>query len=265
VRISRASDEPQGVADLLQTRSDLARVTQAEKNLTAVQSEVQAADSSIQQAVQALDNARTLAAEGANTTLTAAGRATLATQVSGIIAQIVSASRTQIGGVYIFSGDQTNTPPYAVDDSSPTGVQQLVTAPATRLIQDATGLTFAASKTASELFGSTFTALASLRTALEANNVSDIESAAASIATAQDSLNQQGTSFYGAVQDRVSTALDLAKKFETQGQADLSNQQDTDIAAEALQITQDNTHLNAALASAAKLPTTSLFDYLPHS
>ena len=76
-----------------------------------------------------------------------------------------------------------------------------------------------------------------------------------------DYLNQQA-GFYGAVENRVTTALDLAKKFETQDQARIGSDQDADIAAAALQMTQDTTHLNAAMASAAKQRTTSLFDYM---
>ena len=79
--------------------------------------------------------------------------------------------------------------------------------------------------------------------------------------SALDYLNQQA-GFYGAVENRVTTALDLAKKFETQDQARIGSDQDADIAAAALQMTQDTTHLNAAMASAAKQRTTSLFDYM---
>jgi hypothetical protein len=42
----------------------------------------------------------------------------------------------------------------------------------------------------------------------------------------------------------------------------LSSEQDTNVTQAALQLTQDTTDLNAALASQAKRPTTSLFDYI---
>jgi flagellar hook-associated protein 3 FlgL len=265
LRINRASDDPTAINDLLATRSELAGYTQTQKNLTEVQAEVQAADSGVQNALQALDTARSLAAQGANTTLTASDRAGLADQVSGIIAQLVSISRTEVNGVYIFSGDQTTTPPYELDSSSPNGVNQLVTASSTRLIQDATGLTFASSKTAAQLFGNVFDVLGNLRNALLSNDPSAVQATAAALAAAQQTLNEQGGAFYGMVLNRVSTALDLANKFETQAQGNLSHEQDADVAAEALQITQDTTHLNASMASAAKQRTTSLFDYLPPS
>ena len=275
LRIAQASDDPQVITDLLQTRSDLAQATQTQTNLTSVQNEVQTADSVVQQAITALESARSLAAQGANTTLSAQDRASLATQVQGIIAQIVSISRTQVNGEYIFSGDQTNAPPYETDPNSPNGVQQLVNSPSTRLIQDGTGLTFAASLTAEQLFdvrdtsnnptsGNVFTALGNLVSALQANDINAIESAATDVTNADQYLNQQGA-FYGQVENRVSTALDLAQKFQTQYTQNLSNEQDADVAAEALQLTQDTTHLQASMAAAAKQPTTSLFNYMSNS
>jgi flagellar hook-associated protein 3 FlgL len=269
LRVSRASDDPAVIADILQTRSDLAQVTQVSNNLSLVKSEVDTADTGLQNAVQLMEQAGVLALQGTNTTMTAGARATLAQQVAGILQQMVTISRTQVHGIYIFSGDQTSTPPYELDS---TGVKQIATAPATRLIQDTSGLTFAVSKTAQELFDArdsgqnptaenVFAALQGLKTALLANDPVAIQSAAAAINTAHDYLNDNA-GFYGGVQQRVATALDLAQKFETQDQTRLSSEQDADIAAAALQITQDTTHINAAMASAAKQITTSLFDYM---
>ena len=272
LRITRASDEPQTVPDLLTTRSDIARVQQVKANLSSAKSEADAADTSLQDAVQALEKVATLAVQGGNSITTAQQRSILADQVSGLFAQIVTDSRAQANGIYIFSGDQPNTPPYQLDPISPTGVDQLVTAPATRLIQDATGLTFAASKTAQEIFdvrdssgnpttGNVFAAVQTLITALQTNNLPGIQAAAAAIDSAHDYLGQQ-LAFYGSVQNHIASAQDLADKFQTQDQARLSTEQDTDVAATAIQLTQLNTQLNASLAAAAKQRTTSLFDFI---
>ena len=269
LRISRASDDPQIVSDLFQVRSDLAQVTQVANNMSAVKGEVDTADAGLQNAVQLMEQAGVLAVQGSNTTMTASTRATLAQQVDGILQQMVTVSRTQVNGAYIFGGDQTSTPPYEFDS---TGVKQLTTAPSTRLIQDSSGLTFAVSKTAQELFdardsngnvtpNNVFASLQALKTALLANDPAAIQTAAATITSAHDYLNNQA-SFYGAVQNRVASALDLAQKFETQDQTRLSSVQDADVAAAALQITQDTTHINAGLASAARQITSSLFDYM---
>ena len=76
-------------------------------------------------------------------------------------------------------------------------------------------------------------------------------------------MGQPATSFYGAAQNRISAAIDLAQKFQVQTQTNLSNLQDTDVAATAVRVTQLSTALNAAMAAQAKRPTSTLFDYLP--
>ncbi len=93
-----------------------------------------------------------LGSEGASTTVTASEQAGLSQQVNQILSELVSAANTSYEGQYVFSGDETSTPPYQLDPTSPTGVDQLVTAPAPRLIQDATGVTFAVSETAAQIF-----------------------------------------------------------------------------------------------------------------
>ena len=106
LRVSRASDDPHVIGDLLQTRSDLARISQVTGNLTGVKNEVETADVSLQNAVQFMEQAGVLAVQGANTTMTAGSRATLAQQVDGLLQQMVAISRTQVNGIYIFGGDR---------------------------------------------------------------------------------------------------------------------------------------------------------------
>ena len=271
-RIQQASDDPSVLGDLFQTRTDLARVTQVDQNLNLVKAEVTTADSSVQSAIQLLDNVRSLAVQGANTTTSAQQQAALGNQVESVLEQLVGLTHTQVNGVYIFSGDQTASAPYQVDAASANGVDRLVTAPATRQIQDPTGLTFAVAQTAQDLFDkrdasdnfapeNVFAAVHNIQIALQNNDLPGLTAAIGQLQTAQDYLNQQ-SAFYGAVENRIAAASDLAQKFQTQLHAQLSSEQDTDVTAAALQLTQDSTDLNAALASQARRPTTSLFDYI---
>jgi hypothetical protein len=43
----------------------------------------------------------------------------------------------------------------------------------------------------------------------------------------------------------------------------LGNLQDADVTGLAVQLTQETTNINAAMAAHARQPTTTLFDYLP--
>lgn len=273
LRVTTASDAPQSVGDIFQSRADLAHVTQVDQNLTIAKSQVDSADSSLQSAIQLLENAAVLGGQGANSTTTASGRVTLAAQVQSILEQVVGLSRTQVGGVYIFSGDAATSPAYEVDSTSDTGVTRLVTAASTGQVADPTGVTFLASKTAQDIFDkrddsdgiapeNAFAALNSLQKALQSGDTDAIGAAIQSVKTAGDYLNQQ-LGFYGAAENRISASIDLAKKFELQDQSQLSALQDADIPTAALELTQATTGLNAAMSARAKRPTTSLFDFLP--
>src|SRR5438876_11121488 len=74
VRVSKPSDDPSAVGDVLQLESDIGRVTQVTANLNSVKSEVDSASGVVQDSVSLLDQARTLAAQGASATLPASGR-----------------------------------------------------------------------------------------------------------------------------------------------------------------------------------------------
>src|SRR5271165_5373647 len=151
-RISKPSDDPSAITDVLQLEFDSSRVSQTISNLNAVQGEVNTAEGALQSASSLLDQAQTLGAEGATSTQTAASRTILANQVSQILSQIVSVTNTTFEGRYVFSGDSSQSPSYQLDSSSPTGVDQLQSAPSTQLAEDSNGVTFAVGLTASEVF-----------------------------------------------------------------------------------------------------------------
>jgi flagellar hook-associated protein 3 FlgL len=274
LRVNKASDAPQQVGDIFQARADLSHATQIDQNLGIVKAQVDAADSALQQAVQVLDQASTIGVEGDGDT--ASGQlATLANQVQGLISQLASITRTSVGGVYIFSGDQGASPAYQVNTASPNGVDRLIKTQATAQASDPTGITFQVAKTAQDLFDNrdssdnftpqnAFAALKNLQNALQSGNTAAISTAIDGVHTASAYLNQQ-LGFYGEAQNRIDSAIDLAKKFEVQDQTKLSSLQDADIPTVAIQMTQENTALSAAMSARAKRPNTSLFDYLPNN
>ena len=271
-KISQASDAPNAVGDVLQLESDLGRVSQVTSNLNLVSGEVNSAESALETATQLLDQVSSLAAEGAGNTASAASRATFSQQVGQILSSLVGTSQTQFNGAYVFGGDQPTSPSYQVDLSNPNGVDRLVTTQSTALIQDASGITFAASKTAQDIFDhrnsddsvasdNVFAAVNSLRVALANNDTAGINTAISSIQTAQNYLSQQ-LAFYGGVQNQISNAQDVAQKFQLQDQTALSNVKDTDIAAASVALAQQQASYQAAIQAESTVPRTSLFSFL---
>jgi flagellar hook-associated protein 3 FlgL len=271
-KISQASDAPNAVGDVLQLESDLGRVSQVTSNLNLVSGQVNSAESALETATTLLDQVSSLAAQGAGSTVSAASRATFSQQVGQILSSLVAASQAQFNGAYVFGGDQPTSPSYQVDLNNPNGVDRLVTTQSTALIQDASGITFAASRTAQDIFDhrnpddtlasdNIFAAVNSLRIALANNDTAGINTAISSIKTTQDYLSQQ-LAFYGGVQNQISNAQDVAQKFQLQDKAALSNVKDTDIATASVALAQQQASYQAAIQAESTVPRTSLFSFL---
>jgi flagellar hook-associated protein 3 FlgL len=272
LRVNTASDAPDEVDAIMQLRTDTVRNTQIGSNLSLAKTDADAADSALNSATKLLDRARSLGAQGANFTLDAGGRQSLAGEVQALQEQMVAISRTSVQGRYIFAGDDENTAPYQLDLTSPTGVQRMTTAPATRRLEDPAGGSFAVSKTAGEMFDArnpddtpaatnVFAALNSLRVALLNNDTTAITAAVGSIQTASTQLGvSQG--FYGSVLGRIADATNFGQSYDVQLKTQLSQKVDADITEAAMALTQGNTQLQAAFTMQAKMPRTSLFDFI---
>jgi flagellar hook-associated protein 3 FlgL len=272
LRINQASDAPDELDTVLQLRVDQQQNDQITTNLGLAQTDAQSADNVLTSAVNLLDSATQLGAEGANSTATADTRATLAQQVESIQEQMVSLSQTQVQGRYIFSGDQDSTPAYQLDLNSANGVDQLSNAASTRQVQDPAGGSFAVSQTAQQIFDdrnsdgsyasdNVFSALNSLRTALANNDQTGITNALNSVKLGSTHLNSV-QAFYGTVENRISNGTTYAGSYDTRIQTELSNVEDADVTSDAMVLTQANTQLQAAFESQAKMPTQTLFSFL---
>ena len=101
----------------------------------------------------------------------------------------------------------------------------------------------------------------SLRVALANNSPADIDTALSDLRQASDHLNRS-LAFYGAVQGRLEDATNFAADYDVQLKTEMSQKQDADTAAAALELSQGSTQLQAALTMRANLPRTSLFDFL---
>jgi flagellar hook-associated protein 3 FlgL len=106
-----------------------------------------------------------------------------------------------------------------------------------------------------------FAAVNSLLVGLQTNNQAAITSAVNSLQLAGNYLDTQ-ESFYGSVQNRVQSAQSLASQQSVQLQTELSQTQDADISQVAVELTQDQTQLQAAMAAESQLPKNSLFNFL---
>lgn len=267
LKINNVSDAPSEIANLWQTQSDLDQVDQVSSNLSSVSTEVNTAQDVLQNAVSLVENAETIGAQGASDTANADTRQSLADQLGSILQQLVSAANTQVQGRYIFSGDDDQQAAYSIDLTQADPISAYQGTASTRQIQAADGSAISVALTAQQIFDSSdaqqnvFQSINSLREALLANDDTSINAAVGDVQTADTYLNQQ-LAFYGNVQDQVSDATNFAQNYQTQLQTQLSGIQDANETQAITQLTQSQTDLEAALESEAKLPQTTLFDFL---
>jgi len=270
--INQPSDNPGELGDVLELESELGNVNQVSQNLTQVTNQANTAETALENATTVLDQVNSLGEQGANSTTSASTRSALSQQVEQALSELVSISQTQYDGLYVFSGDNATQPSYQLDLTSGNGVDQLNTAQATSLVQDATGVTFSVSQTAQQIFDdrnpdgsyatdNIFAAVNNLRIALANNDQAGITNALSSLQLGQSHLSES-LQFYGGVQDQLQNASDVASKFQLQYQTALSSETDTNMATAAVALTQEQTAMEAALQSNASMPKTTLFDLI---
>lgn len=271
-RVTDPSDAPDQIDAILQLRADREQNSQIRSNLAVALTDVQSADGALSSAIKVMDRARVLAGQGASSTLDATSRQTLAGEVQALLDRMVAFSQTAVQGRYIFSGDREDAPAYQIDAATPTVVTRLLTAPATRRIEDPAGGTFAAAKTAQEIFDhrnaddtaasdNVFAALSGVHAALLNSDPAASGAALNAVKAASDRLNSM-QAFYGSVQNRVKDATSFAERYDTDIRKQLSQKEDADVAAAALEATQGGTQLQAAFQMRALLPRHSLFEFI---
>lgn len=266
-RLNRVSDAPGEVRGLLQLRTELRQTERIRANLGRVRTEVDAAEQALQAAVKVMERAEVLGAQGANGTLSAAERRMIAVEVETLIEQMAGLARSRIEGRYIFSGDADNQPPYTLDltlDDPFSGYQGT---PATRLAQHPDGTAFAIAHSADVIFDhpdpekNALEAVNGLRLALRNDDITAIQDALGRLDTAGTYLNEQ-LAFYGAVQNEIAEAVDLAHRQELRLATRISEIEDADLMASILDLDAAQHQQEVALTVQARMNPRSLFDYL---
>jgi flagellar hook-associated protein 3 FlgL len=267
LRLNVVSDDPTQIANLWQTRSDLARTNQIDTNLGRVKTEVDTAETVLESAVSLMDRALTLGTQGASGATTHDTRQSLADELGAVLQQLVSSANTVVDGRNVFAGDTDQVTPYTFDltQTNPVGAYQ--GSASTRQLQLADGSLLTASRTAQDIFDSpvaqqnVFATINSLRNALLNDDENGAKSAIADVRTASSFLNSQ-LAFYGTVQNRVTSGLNYAKTYETQLETQLSGIEDADVTQSITDLQQTQIQQQAALVSHAQFPRKSLFDYM---
>jgi flagellar hook-associated protein 3 FlgL len=266
--VQQISDSPDQVTEILQLQAAIAGNNQIGQNMGQVNSEVSAASEAISNGINLMDQAIQVGTEGSNSTTGASTDQQLASQVQGVITQMLGLTQTQVEGRYVFSGDSDQTSPYAgVNLALPNGVGAYQGSASTRNVQNSNGSTFSVAYTAQQIFDSggpstsVFQSLTALYNALQGGSSSTVSTALANVQTANASLNGMNGQ-YGNIQNQVTEAENFQSQYNTTLESQLSTAQDADEAAAITDMQQASTAEQAALQAEAALPRQSLFSFL---
>lgn len=267
LRMATASDDPDRIGVLLQSRAELASAEQTKSNLNRVRTEVDAAENAVQNGIKVVERVRVLASQAASGTQSAATRRMIASEVESLHRQLVGIANTAIDGRYIFAGSADQSPPYAVDLNTATGATPYAGGNATRQIRDVSGVRFSIGRTGQELFDNptaadnAFRVVKSVRDALLANDDAALQNGLADLGTALDHMNEQ-LGYYGTAQNSIAEATAFADKKILSLKAEIAETEGADLAQTILEMQDANTHRQAALQAKAQEDRRTVFDFL---
>ncbi len=113
LRVNLPSDDPIAAAQLARLSASQAQATARRDAIGSVRGDAELAESSLQQASDLLANAKELAMQGANGSLGAPERASLAQQIKSIREQLIGVANTKGSTGYLFGGSQTQSQPFS--------------------------------------------------------------------------------------------------------------------------------------------------------
>ncbi len=258
-KISLASDDPVGMAKILDYRKTLDAIDQYGRNISQAQSGLEAGESTLSDIGNLFYRAKELALSQATGTASAETRKNVAGEVRQIRDQLIQLANTKLGDRYMFGGRKTDAPPY--DLSQDPGYQG-DDGGFSVMVGDGVMLNIAVSgKQAFDGAVDPVGVLSDLIQGLEANDQT-------AISDLLDPLDQSLTqitntrSDVGAVLNRLDATASHWDTFKINIQQMLSETEDLDFAQAAVELTTQQTAYQAALSSSAKIIQPSLMDYL---
>ncbi len=119
--VDKPSDDPMAARKILQLNDELGRNDQFSRNISSALTYLSFTENELQNADELLIEARSLAIQGANETMSASERAASAERVDQILHELVSVANARHGDRYLFGGFNTQESPYDTNTDPVTG------------------------------------------------------------------------------------------------------------------------------------------------
>lgn len=263
-RVQVASDDPAASAAVSVNLQEQSRQDQYLQSISSVREMLSASDSVLSGVVEALTRAVTLGVQGATGTLSGEERSSLANEVDGIRAQVLSLANTSFQGVFLFSGTQLTMEPFSADETSASGIayngnQQVnnVYIGDGHLISTAVAGDSLFMNSAANVFG----ALQGLANALKNNDSDEVSSATGQVRDALSHVSGLRVT-YGSGLNLLDSGEQFLQSAKLQAQKRETDLVAVDPAEAITRMQQAQYARDATLAALARTQQTNLFDYL---
>lgn len=261
-QINTPADNPIGTAVALKLQGSLAEYNQFATTANDAQSWLQATDTSLSGVGDALTQARTLAVQGANGTLTPSEQQALAASVGQLVQQAIQSANGQDAGRYVLSGNQTNTAPFVLTTSGGNPVVQYNGDSGVMQREVSPGQMMQINTTGSTALPAVFTALLQLQQDLQAGNTAAVGGAdLQALDQAHDGLLLAQTTV-GASLNRIQAVQQTVQTAQTNLTNQISSIVDADMAKAAVDFSTRQATYQASLSAAAKVVQQTLLDFL---
>lgn len=263
-KFARPSDDPVAAVKGMDYRVQLDKIGQFTRNVNEMKAWVDTTDTSLSDVTSALTRVQELVTQAANDTNTTDERQKIAVEIEQIQQQMHDLANTQIGGKYIFSGTNTNSPLFKdgqiADPVNLTGLTQDVS------MEVGDGIVIAANtpgyklfKGIDEMLTKVLNPIGGLKDAnvtgeAISNLLADIQKSKSDVLDVQANV--------GAKQNRIDTIENRLSILEINVTKHMSENEDTDYAKAITEMTTQESIHQAALSVGAKIIQQTLVDFM---
>ncbi|AXN38760.1 flagellar hook-associated protein FlgL [Peribacillus butanolivorans] len=257
-KFSKPSDNPVAAMMGMGYRINLNQIQQYTSNISEATNWIDSTDDAISEAVSVLQRIRELTVQGSNGTYDGEQFESVSEEIKQLKEHLVSIGDTQIGGKYIFNGQNTNVKPSSVKD----GDGNILYGTGAINLEVFSGITIQINTDGSKLFGDALAIGGSIDQTIDAlENGGDVSSTLEGIdETINTFLAMQAQ--VGARQNRIELMTDRLKQQEVFATEILSKNEDVDIEKAIMDLTTQESIHSAALSVGARIIQPSLLDFL---
>lgn len=257
-KFSKPSDNPVAAMMGMGYRTNLNQIGQYQSNIAEATNWIDSTDDAITESVSAMQRIRELTVQGSNGTYEGEQLKTITEEIKQLKEHLITLGDTQIGGKYIFNGQDTNVRPSSVKD----GNGNTVYGTGDINLEVFSGISLKINTDGSKIFGDALATGGSIDQSIEAlENGGDVTGTLEGLdATINTFLGMQAQ--VGARQNRIELMTDRLKQQEVFATEILSKNEDVDIEKAIMDLTTQESVHSAALSIGAKIMQPSLLDFL---